>query len=145
MTKHVYSGFAVNYFMREQIHFNIRDGTVSCDYGYKDITKSDLFRAIQENKYGKDVGIGPKDGYPEIEQRTVRRLVKRMKDKEHVLIEFPKDKLSRFRRRDNKKPYKLHPDTLYAYLFVLLKAVIKWYTGRPVSDSEEYRLIPQIV
>ena len=90
MTKHLYSGFTVNFMMREQFHFNMRDALYS--YEYKDITKTDIFRAIKENKYGKEAGIGPKDGYPEIEQRTITRLVNRMKDKEHVLIEFPKDK-----------------------------------------------------
>lgn len=147
--KYVYDGFMVSYMMRELIHF--KDGQTSpgvyippikrtVSYKHKDISSMDLFRAIRKNVYGRDVGIGPKRGYRTATYKTVRKRAEEMK-KEHVLMKFPISSLSKTRRVDNKKPYKLHPDTLLAYVLFLLRLL----TRGSMSESDIFMLIPKII
>ena len=94
-TKSDYDAIIINYMMREQIHFTygrcsdpktdavyFKPINFSVSYTYKDMSVSGLHPTILENKYGREVGIG-KDGYPEIEYRTVQRHLKTLKD-EHI-------------------------------------------------------------
>jgi hypothetical protein len=146
--KYVYEGFIVNYMVREQIHFTCGDNRQKSfdGYGYipgikrnvyyiyKDVSVTDLCNAIKENKYGKDVGIGQKDGYPEITRLTVRRCLKRMVNK-HLLVKIDKKKLSKVRRQKNKTLYKLHPDALLAYFDFLLTLLTHSFMSKREKDA----------
>jgi hypothetical protein len=137
-TKFIYDGIIVNYMMKEQLHFGYHyDGARFIN---KDISKSDLFRAIQENKYGVDADIGQKNGYPEIEQKTVQRHLDKLV-KAHVLTKVSKANLSKKRRRNNRTLYKLHSNTLFAYVLFLITLV----TRGTLSESQAFLLLPRII
>ena len=151
-TNYDYDDIMINYMMREQIHFTygrssdpktdavyIMPINLSVSYTYKDISVSDLYRAILENKYGKEVGIG-KDGYPEIEYRTVQRHLKTLKD-EHILVLIPKENLSKTRKRNNRTLYKLHSDVLSDYLYYLLRLLTRDF----MSERKLYLLLTKII
>ena len=64
----------------------------------------DIFRAVQKNEYGKDIGIGASDGYPGVSKTTVQEVLDEMVGDSMLEVsgktrEFPRKRLYRLSSR----------------------------------------------
>ena len=144
--KHVYDSIILHYMMGRQIHFTKYKTKSPCSefvpvirrymsYTYSPQSVSRLCRAIEENEYGKEAGLGQLGGYPEINRATVRRHLRKLVKKQVVV------KLPWARRWKNETLYRIHSNMLYLYSDYLLTLL----THGKLSIEEKDRLLLRIL
>jgi hypothetical protein len=116
----------MHYLAKESIHFTYikSDQELSWEipkpgkiYEPQFHSSMDIFRAVQKNEYGREIGIGSPDGYPGVSKTTVQECLDEMAQdgwlkKSATTEEFP-----------NKRLYRLNTRKLMIYLRYLTEAI----------------------
>ena len=127
----------MHYMMKECVHFvytqsNMRpfweipnpwENYVPQSHSFRDI-----FRAVQKNEYGKDIGIGAPDGYPGVSKKTIQEVLDELVGDSTLKVP---DKTSEFPR---KRLYRLNTRMFVIYFgFLFLIAYKRHILKKPIT------------